>query len=206
MNEGLLVVISAPSGGGKGTILKELFAKDDNLVLSVSATTRSPRPGEEHGKQYYFLQKEEFEELISQGKMLEYAQYVGNYYGTPREPVEQWMAQGKDVMLEIEVQGGAQIKKLMPGCVSIFILPPSMEVLEKRLRDRGTEEDATVRKRLEKAREEIPHAKDYDYVVFNDRLEDAVEDLRAILRAEKRKYHRNETAVERVLDHAETVR
>ena len=206
MNEGLLVVISAPSGGGKGTIIKELFAKDDNLVLSVSATTRSPRPGEEHGKQYYFLQKEEFEELISQGKMLEYAQYVGNYYGTPREPVEQWMAQGKDVVLEIEVQGGAQIKKLMPGCVSIFILPPSMEVLEKRLRDRGTEEDATVRKRLEKAREEIPHAKDYDYVVFNDRLEDAVEDLRAILRAEKRKYHRNETAVERVLDHAETVR
>lgn len=206
MNEGLLVVISAPSGGGKGTILKELFAKDDNLVLSVSATTRSPRPGEEHGKQYYFLQKEEFEELISQGKMLEYAQYVGNYYGTPREPVEQWMAQGKDVVLEIEVQGGTQIKKLMPGCVSIFILPPSMEVLEKRLRDRGTEEDATVRKRLEKAREEIPHAKDYDYVVFNDRLEDAVEDLRAILRAEKRKYHRNETAVERVLEHAETVR
>lgn len=206
MNEGLLVVISAPSGGGKGTILKELFAKDDNLVLSVSATTRSPRTGEEHGKQYYFLQKEEFEELISQGKMLEYAQYVGNYYGTPREPVEQWMAQGKDVVLEIEVQGGAQIKKLMPGCVSIFILPPSMEVLEKRLRDRGTEEDATVRKRLEKAREEIPHAKDYDYVVFNDRLEDAVEDLRAILRAEKRKYHRNETAVERVLEHAETVR
>ena len=206
MNEGLLVVISAPSGGGKGTILKELFAKDDNLVLSVSATTRSPRPGEEHGKQYYFLQKEEFEELISQGKMLEYAQYVGNYYGTPREPVDQWMAQGKDVVLEIEVQGGAQIKKLMPGCVSIFILPPSMEVLEKRLRDRGTEEDATVRKRLEKAREEIPHAKDYDYVVFNDRLEDAVEDLRAILRAEKRKYHRNETAVERVLEHAETVR
>ena len=206
MNEGLLVVISAPSGGGKGTILKELFAKDDNLVLSVSATTRSPRPGEEHGKQYYFLQKEGFEELISQGKMLEYAQYVGNYYGTPREPVEQWMAQGKDVVLEIEVQGGAQIKKLMPGCVSIFILPPSMEVLEKRLRDRGTEEDATVRKRLEKAREEIPHAKDYDYVVFNDRLEDAVEDLRAILRAEKRKYHRNETAVERVLEHAETVR
>ena len=206
MNEGLLVVISAPSGGGKGTILKELFAKDDNLVLSVSATTRSPRPGEEHGKQYYFLQKEEFEELISQGKMLEYAQYVGNYYGTPRESVEQWMAQGKDVVLEIEVQGGAQIKKLMPGCVSIFILPPSMEVLEKRLRDRGTEEDATVRKRLEKAREEIPHAKDYDYVVFNDRLEDAVEDLRAILRAEKRKYHRNETAVERVLEHAETVR
>ena len=206
MNEGLLVVISAPSGGGKGTILKELFAKDNNLVLSVSATTRSPRPGEEHGKQYYFLQKEEFEELISQGKMLEYAQYVGNYYGTPREPVEQWMAQGKDVVLEIEVQGGAQIKKLMPGCVSIFILPPSMEVLEKRLRDRGTEEDATVRKRLEKAREEIPHAKDYDYMEFNDRLEDAVEDLRAILRAEKRKYHRNETAVERVLDHAETVR
>ena len=147
MRKGLLVVISAPSGGGKGTILKELFAQDDNLVLSVSATTRKPRPGEEDGKQYYFISREEFESLIAQGKMLEHAEYVGNYYGTPKEPVEQWTSQGRDVVLEIEVQGGAQIKKLMPDCVSVFILPPSMAVLEKRLRGRGTEDEATVQKR-----------------------------------------------------------
>ena len=105
MCKGLLVVISAPSGGGKGTILKELFAQDDNLVLSVSATTRKPRPGEEDGKQYYFISREEFESLIAQGKMLEHAEYVGNYYGTPKEPVEQWTSQGRDVVLEIVVQG-----------------------------------------------------------------------------------------------------
>ena len=132
MNKGLLLVISAPSGGGKGTILKELFAQDENLRLSVSATTRSPRPGEEHGKQYYFLSREEFEGLVQEGKMLEHAEYVGNYYGTPRQPVEDWMEQGHDVVLEIEVKGGAQVKQLMPECVSIFILPPSMKVLEKR--------------------------------------------------------------------------
>lgn len=204
MSKGLLVVISAPSGGGKGTILKELFARDDNLRLSVSATTRSPRPGEKHGEQYFFISREEFEALIEEGKMLEHAEYIGNYYGTPREPVEAWTSEGRDVVLEIEVQGGAQIKKLMPECVSIFILPPSLEVLEKRLRGRGTEDDATVRKRLITARKEIPCAKDYDYVVFNDRLEDAVEEIQAILRAEKLKYSRNADSIERVLSNAET--
>ena len=166
MDKGLLLVISAPSGGGK-----ELFAQDENLRLSVSATTRSPRPGEEHGKQYYFLSRKEFEGLVHEGKMLEHAEYVGNYYGTPREPVEAWMEEGHDVVLEIEVKGGAQVKKLMPECVSIFILPPSMKVLEKRLRGRGTEDEGTIQKRLAKAREEIPHAKEYDYIVYNDALE-----------------------------------
>lgn len=205
MRKGLLVVISAPSGGGKGTVLKELFARDDNLRLSVSATTRKPRPGEEHGKQYYFLSQEEFETLIREGKMLEYAEYVENYYGTPRGPVEEWLSQGRDVVLEIEVQGGAQVKKLMPECVSIFILPPSMKVLEERLRGRGTEEDAVVRQRLETARLEIPQAKGYDYVVYNDCLEDAVDEIQAILRAEKLKYSRNTDSIERVLNNAETV-
>ncbi len=203
--KGLLAVISAPSGGGKGTILKELFARDENLRLSVSATTRAPRPGEEHGKQYYFLSRKEFEELIAQGKMLEHAEYVGNYYGTPRDPVEEWLSQGRDVVLEIEVQGGAQVKKLMPECVSIFILPPSMKVLGERLRGRGTEAEETVQKRLATARQEIPQAKEYDYLVFNDRLEDAVEDILAILRAEKLKYSRNADSIERVLNDAETV-
>ncbi|WP_322182701.1 guanylate kinase [Neglectibacter caecimuris] len=203
--KGLLVVISAPSGGGKGTILKELFAQNENLRLSVSATTRAPRPGEEHGKQYYFLSREEFEALIAQGRMLEHAEYVGNYYGTPRDPVEEWLSQGRDVVLEIEVQGGAQVKKLMPECVSIFILPPSMKVLGERLRGRGTETEETVQKRLATARREIPQAREYDYLVFNDRLEDAVEEILAILRAEKLKYSRNADSIERVLNNAETV-
>ena len=195
-------MISAPAGGGKGTILKWLFAQVENLRLSVSATTRQPRPGEENGKQYFVLSREEFETKIQTGQMLEYAEYVGNYYGTPREPVERWMDQGRDVVLEIEVKGGAQVKKLMPECVSIFILPPSMQVLEKRLRGRGTEEEATIQQRLAKAREEIPHAKEYDYVVFNDRLEDAVSDLRAIIHGEKLKFSRNTDSIERVLEHA----
>lgn len=205
MGKGLLVVVSAPSGGGKGTILKELFARNDNLQLSVSATTRNPRPGEENGKQYYFMSREEFEGMIREGKMLEHAQYVGNYYGTPRGPVDKWIGEGRDVILEIEVQGGAQVKKLMPECVSVFILPPSMAVLAERLRGRGTEDEETVLKRLETARQEIPCAKDYDYVVFNDRLEDAVEDILTILRAEKLKYSRNADSIERVINNAETV-
>lgn len=200
--KGLLLVISAPSGGGKGTVLKELFAQDENLRLSVSATTRSPRPGEVHGEQYYFISKEEFEKMIAGGEMLEHAQYVGNYYGTPRGPVEAWREEGRDVVLEIEVQGGAQIKKICPDCVSVFLLPPSMQVLEKRLRGRGTEEDSVVQKRLAVAREEIPHASEYDYVVYNDRLEDAVLDIQAILRAEKRKYTRNSDCMERVFTDA----
>ena len=206
MDKGLLLVISAPSGGGKGTILKELFARDNNLRLSISATTRAPRPGEEHGKQYYFLSREEFDALVREGKMLEHAEYVGNCYGTPREPVEAWMDEGLDVVLEIEVKGGAQVKKLMPQCVSIFILPPSMKVLEKRLRGRGTEEEETVQKRLATARLEIPHAKDYDYIVYNDALEDAVSDIQAIIKAEKLKFSRNTNSIERVLEDAETVR
>lgn len=201
--KGLLLVISAPSGGGKGTVLKELFAQDGNLRMSVSATTRGPRPGEVHGQHYYFMGKEEFEELIRRGEMLEYAQYVGNYYGTPKAPVDKWLDEGRDVVLEIEVQGGEQVKRLRPDCVSVFILPPSMEVLEKRLRGRGTEEDAVVRQRLAAARGEIPHAAGYDYIVYNDRLEDAVADLRAILRAEKRKYTRNRDCIERVNSNAE---
>lgn len=205
MSRGLLVVVSAPSGGGKGTILKELFARDSNLRMSVSATTRAPRPGEVDGQQYYFLSKEAFEERIAQGQMLEYAQFVGNYYGTPRGPVEDWLAQGWDVVLEIEVQGGAQVKKLAPDCVSIFILPPSLAVLEQRLRGRGTEDEETIRRRLETARREIPQAAGYDYIVVNDRARDAVEDIQAILRAEKRKVSRGIDQIERMTRDAQTL-
>lgn len=181
MNKGLLLVISAPSGGGKGTILKELFAQDENLRLSVSATTRSPRPGEEHGKQYYFLSREEFEGLIQEGKMLEHAEYVGNYYGTPRQPVEDWMDQGHDVVLEIEVKGGAQVKQLMPECVSIFILPPSMKVLEKRLRGRGTEDEETIQRRLKRAEAEIANSVNYDEHVVNIEVDSCAESIYSII-------------------------
>lgn len=203
--QGLLLVVSAPSGGGKGTIMKELFAQNENLRMSVSATTRAPRPGEEHGKHYYFLSNDEFERMIKEEKLLEYAGYVDHYYGTPKGPVDDWLKEGRDVVLEIEVQGGAQVKKLRPDCVSIFITPPSMKVLEERLRGRGTEDEATLQKRLEAAREELPHATEYDYIVCNDRVEDAVDDILAILRAEKRKYSRNTDCVERMLQDAETV-
>lgn len=192
MNKGLVIVVSAPSGGGKGTILKELFKRNTNMKFSVSATTRKPRPGEVDGQSYYFTDKKHFEELIAEGKMLEHAEYCGNYYGTPKEPIEKAVAEGYDIVLEIEVQGGAQIKNKIPDCVSVFITPPSMEVLERRLRNRGTETDEVIKNRLNTALQEIPHAKDYDYIVVNDELEKAVDELEAIIKAEKLRYERNE--------------
>lgn len=185
MDKGLLLVISAPSGGGKGTILKELFAQDENLRLSVSATTRGPRPGEEHGKQYYFLSREEFEGLIQEGKMLEHAEYVGNYYGTPAGPVDECLNKGMDVVLEIEVQGALIVKQKRPEAKLVFIIPPSFSDLELRLRSRGTETEETIAKRLEKAREEYQMADQYDYIVLNDKVEKAADELRAIILASR---------------------
>ncbi len=191
MSNGLVIVISAPSGGGKGTILKKLFESDDNLTLSVSATTRAPRPGEENGVQYYFVTKEKFTEMLDNGEILEHAEFCDNFYGTPKAPVEELTKKGKDVVLEIEVKGGAQIKKLIPDCVSIFITPVSLEVLEKRLRNRGTETEDAVLKRLATAKVELKEAHNYDYIVINDKLEDAVEDVKSIIKAEKLRYLRN---------------
>lgn len=199
MSRGLTIVISAPSGGGKGTILKELFLRDENLRYSVSATTRAPRPGEKHGEQYYFVSREEFTHMIEHGEMLEHAEFCDNLYGTPRKPVEEQTEKGFDVVLEIEVQGGAQIKRLVPDCVSIFIVPPSMEVLEKRLRRRGTEQEDVVLKRLATARKEIPMACNYDYVVVNGELEKAVDEVEAILRAEKLRYKRRKEWIDSML-------
>ena len=184
MDKGLLLVISAPSGGGKGTILKELFAQDENLRLSVSATTRGPRPGEEHGKQYYFLSREEFEGLIQEGKMLEHAEYVGNFYGTPKRFVDEAMDKGQDVILDIEVQGALQVTSKRPDTVKIFIAPPSWKELERRLKDRGTDDPEKVQKRLLRAKGEFQTAHTYDYFVINDTVEDAVRELDAIITAE----------------------
>ncbi len=203
MNEkGLLIVFSGPSGVGKDTLLKRLLERYPNIRLSVSATTRSPRSGEENGKDYFFMSRERFQELLSQDKMLEHAEYCGNYYGTPSEPIENWLSEGKDVILEIEVQGGAQVLQKRPECVSIFVLPPSIEVLEKRLRSRGTEDEETIQKRLGAAKEEIAKVYQYGYAVVNDDLDEAADEIAAILRAEKRRSLRNKEQIERMLKNA----
>lgn len=182
---GVLIVFSGPSGAGKDTVLKELMAGEPNIVLSISATTRAPREGEQDGKDYFFLTRPQFEEMIQQGEMLEHAEYCDNYYGTPRRPVEEALAQGKDVILEIEVAGASQIIRSCPGCVSIFLMPPSLEVLENRLRRRQTDSEEAIQKRLAKAKEEMGHASAYSHVVVNNELDKAVAEVAAILRSHK---------------------
>ena len=186
MNKGRLYVFSGPSGVGKDTVLSLLLSRSD-LTKSVSATTRAPREGETDGVDYYFVTKEQFETLIREGGMLEYTVYAGNYYGTPKAPVEAWLAEGKDVILKIEVDGGAQIKTLMPESIGIFILPPSKEELERRLRMRGTDSEEAVQKRLAAALNELSCAERYDYRVVNDDLDLCVDEILAILKKNKKK-------------------
>lgn len=183
-NNGLLVVISGPAGTGKGTVVKEL-AKDENIRVSVSATTRAPRAGEVGGVHYHYLSREQFKDMISEDGFLEYAEYCGNFYGSPKKQADEWKQEGKDVILEIEVQGCMQVKQNDPECISIFIMPPSVEELESRLRGRGTETEEVILKRLERAKEEMKLSKDYDYIVVNDTVEECVKDIAAVLRAEK---------------------
>lgn len=202
MKKGLLIVVSSPSGGGKGTILSELFKRNENLKMSVSATTRSPREGEVDGVHYYFISKEEFKAKIENGEMLEYANYVSNYYGTPKAPVDKWLSEGKDVILEIEVQGGKQVKEIAPDCVSLFVLPPSLEILEQRLRGRGTETDDVICNRMAQASREIGCVTDYDYAVVNNTVEQAVSDIEAIIAAEKLRVSRDKTIAERIINNA----
>ena len=182
MNKGILLVLSGPSGSGKGPILGE-YRKDHPVYFSVSNTTRSPRPGEIDGVHYHFITHEEFEKKIAAGGMLEYASYCGNYYGTPRDKVEEKTAEGINVMLDIETQGAKNVRASCPEAVLCFVVPPSMEVLRHRLSGRGTEDEETINKRLAQAITEIERIDMYDYVVINDDLPDAVRDFAEIVDA-----------------------
>ena len=192
-NRGELFVITGPSGVGKATVLGRLMKNIDNVYVSISATTRKPREGEQNGKDYFFMNRDEFEKLISDDKFLEYAEYVGNYYGTPRGSVEEMLANGKDVILEIEVQGALKVKEKCPEANMVFIIPPSFSALEFRLRSRGTETDEVIAKRLEKSRSEYEMVDKYDYIVVNDDIDKAADEIRCIIMAsrfktEKRKH------------------
>ena len=186
-NRGLLVVYYGFSGVGKGTVMKEMLKREETFRLSVSATTREPRPGEVDGREYYFLTKEKFLEMIEKDEFLEYAQYADNYYGTPKKAVEDMLNEGYNVFLEIEVQGGLQIMEKCPDCLSIFIVPPSLEVLEQRLRGRGTETEEVIEKRMKAALVEQEYTSRYDFVVENDIVEKTVDDIINIVKKEKEK-------------------
>ena len=180
-NQGKLVVITGPSGVGKGTIVKALLANHPDIFVSVSATTRPPRLGEVNGVNYYFLSRSQFEVMINNSELLEWAEYAGNYYGTPKKPVMESIEQGKTIILEIEVLGANQVQKNYDDALRIFILPPSFEELETRLRGRGNDSEDAIVKRLEKAKEEIAVSEEFDYQVINDNLRETISKLEAII-------------------------
>lgn len=186
MEKGLLIVISGFSGAGKGTLVKALLQKYDNYALSVSMTTRAPRPGERDGVEYFFTDRRRFEEAIRQDGLIEYAPYCGNYYGTPRAYVEEQMAAGKNVILEIEIQGALKIKEKFPESLLIFLTPPSAGELKKRLEGRGTETPGVIAERLARAVEESEGVEAYDYIVVNDSLDECVEEVHRLVAAARR--------------------
>ena len=188
---GLLLILSSPSGAGKSTLSRRLMAWDPSLRFSVSATTRMPRPGEVEGREYYFKTREAFQELVAAGQMLEHAEVFGNFYGSPRGPVEAAMAEGRDTLFDVDWQGGQQIAHAMRGdVVSVFILPPSIAALESRLNGRGQDSAEVIAGRMAKAQAEISHWAEYDYVIVNDDLDRAFDDLVTILEAERLKRER----------------
>ena len=196
---GVLSVISGFSGVGKGTIVKKLVAEQD-YALSISATSRAPREGEVHGREYFFLTREEFHSMIENDGLIEWAEYVSNFYGTPREYVEERLAEGKDVILEIEPQGALKVKAQYPEAVLIFIVPPNAKELENRLIGRGTEEADTIKKRLRRAAEETEFIENYEYIVVNDDLDDTVKDIHHIIQAASHKRERKHEFLESLTD------
>lgn len=188
MSKGKLLVLSGPSGAGKSTVVSKLMGIRDDVCFSVSATTRAPRPGEVDGVNYFFVTRERFEEMVRQNELLEHAEYVGNCYGTPRAYVEQKLEAGMNVILDIEVQGARQVITAAPDAIPVFLIPPSLEELERRLRSRGTESDDVIRGRLERAKEEC-NADFYEYIVINDNADVAAKELDAIITAAKCGYN-----------------
>jgi guanylate kinase len=181
--DGTLFIVAAPSGAGKSTLVNSLLEREPDISLSISHTTRPPRPGEQYGRHYYFVERADFEREVAEGIFLEHAEVHGNFYGTSRTTVQDLLRQGRDVLLEIDWQGAAQIRKTQPDCVSVFILPPSRAELERRLRGRGSDSAEVIERRLRNSRGEIAHAHEFDYIIVNDRFEDALDGLQAIVRA-----------------------
>lgn len=182
---GNLFIVTAPSGAGKTSMVRALLAADQNVQLSISYTTRAMRPGEVDGRDYHFVSREQFQEMLGEGEFLESAEVYGNYYGTSQTWINQVMQSGKDILLEIDWQGAAQVRRIFPAAIGVFILPPSLEALQQRLQGRGQDSAEVIARRLEAAREDISHVGEFDYAIINDSFDVAVDDLRAVFRAER---------------------
>lgn len=196
--KGLIVVVSGFSGTGKGTLMKALIEKYDCYALSVSATTRNPRPGEKEGREYFFISDSEFEKMIEDDGLVEHAGYCHHYYGTPKKFVEEQISKGKDVILEIEIQGALQIKKKFPEALLLFVMPPNVPELEKRLRGRGTETEDVIHERMIRAKTEAEGIEQYDYIIINDQLDTCVEQTHAVIEAAHYTPYRNEQFIEEI--------
>ena len=199
-DSGVLIILSGPSGSGKDTVLNKLTENRDDIKISISMTTRQKRNYEIDGLNYYFVSREYFEKKIADNNMLEYAEYANNLYGTPKAPVDEMLRNGKAVILKIEVQGAEKIRKIYPEVISIFLMPPSVRVLEERLRGRNSEDEETLNHRLVIAREEIRRASEYDYIVINDTVENAVAGIETIINAERQKTFRNKKIISEVIN------
>ena len=200
MSKGKLFIVSGPSGSGKDTILQGVFKKHPEIKLSISSITRAMRVGEVEGEKYHFISRDEFEELLKNDMLLEHNVFVGYYYGTPKAPVEECLNAGGDMILEIDVNGAAQVREKMPEAISIFIMPPSFEVLKNRLSGRGTETAEVVEQRMTAALGEIARAKEYDYIVINDQLDVAIDDLLSIILSERLRINRQKQIIDEVLE------
>ena len=194
--KGILIVVSGFSGVGKGTLMKQLVHSYDNYALSVSMTTRQPRPGESDGKEYFFVSREVFEKTIAENGLIEYANYCGNYYGTPKEYVEKQLEKGKDVILEIEIQGALKVREQFPTALLLFVMPPSGQELKKRLEGRGTETEEVIDKRLKRATEEAEGIENYDFIVINDKLEECVKEMHGLILAAHETPDRNQEFID----------